>query len=198
MRRACVFCGSGYGSQPEYIDAAEELGSVLAREQIVLVYGGAKVGLMGVMAKSILKAGGEVIGVISRGLVDREVAFTELPDLRIVDSLHERKALMAKLSDGFIALPGGLGTTEEFIEALTWAQLGLHDKPCGLFNAAGYFKSLLDFLDHAVEHRFVETEHRNMILVDEDPVRLIEKFKGYEPPRIDKARWAIRMTEEKS
>ena len=191
MRRICVFCGSVYGSQVKYIHAANELGVILAKEKISLVYGGGKVGLMGEVAKAVLDAGGEVIGVISKDLVKKEVAFTELADLRIVNSLHERKALMAELSDGFIALPGGLGTFEEFFEILAWAQLGIHKKPCGLLNVESYFTKLLVFLDHAVEQRFVEQEHRNMIVINNNPVQLIKKFKEYKPPQTDKAKWTI-------
>ena len=196
MERICVFCGSGLGSRTEYIDAAKELGGILAKEKIGLVYGGAKVGVMGEIAKAVLDAGGEVIGIISKALVEREVAFAELTDLRIVDSLHERKALMAELSDGFIALPGGLGTIEEFFETLTWAQLGIHNKPCGLLNVENYFSELLAFLDHTVAQKFVEHEHRNMIVVDDKPERLIQKFREYEPPQSDKARWALQMTKD--
>ena len=177
MKQICVFCGSGLGSRTEYSDAAKKLGGILAKEKIGLVYGGAKVGLMGEIANAVLDAGGEVIGIISKALVEREVAFAELTDLRIVDSLHERKALMAELSDGFIALPGGLGTIEEFFETLTWAQLGIHNKPCGLLNVENYFSELLAFLDHTVAQKFVEHEHRHMIVVDDKPERLIKKFR---------------------
>lgn len=196
MRRICVFCGSGYGVGSKYINGAKELGVVLVKERIGLVYGGAKVGLMGELAKAVLNAGGEVIGIISKGLVEKEVAFTELADLRIVDTLHERKALMAELSDGFIALPGGLGTIEEFFEVLTWAQLGIHKKPCGLLNIEDYYTKLLGFLDHTVEQKFVEPEHRSMLVIENDPDLLIEKFKEYQPPKTDKAKWAIQMTED--
>jgi hypothetical protein len=146
---------------------------------------------MGVIAKTVLEANGDVIGVIPRSLAEKEVAFTELADLRIVDSMHERKALMVELSDGFMALPGGLGTFEEFFEVLTWAQLGLHTKPCGLLNVCQYYAKLIDFLDHAVGEQFVRPEYRAMVLVDENPDGLLQKFEAYEPPRIDKASLAL-------
>src|SRR5512138_1376280 len=197
MKRICVFCGSSPGAYPEYIQAARQLGSVLASKKIGLVYGGAKVGMMGKIAEAVLEAGGEVIGVIPRGLVEKEVAFTGLADLRVVDSMHERKALMADLSDGFIALPGGLGTLEEFFEVVTWAQLGIHPKPCGLLNVGGYYNALMGFLDHMVAEKFVEAEHRSMILVDEDPGRLLRKFETYRPPTVDKARWVLQLEKAK-
>ncbi|MEN4099329.1 MAG: TIGR00730 family Rossman fold protein, partial [Anaerolineaceae bacterium] len=155
MKRICVFCGSSPGARPEYLDAAAALGQALARRGLGLVYGGGRLGLMGAIARAALAAGGEVTGVIPRGLVEREVGFTELNDLRVVESMHERKALMIELSDGFIALPGGLGTIEEFFEALTWGQLGLHQKPCGLLNVSGYFDHLVAFLDNVRAEQFV-------------------------------------------
>lgn len=193
MKRICVFCGSSPGARPEYLQAARELGHALAGKNIGLVYGGAKVGMMGKVAEAVLEKGGEVIGVIPKGLVDKEVAFTGLADLRVVGSMHERKALMADLSDGFIALPGGLGTIEEFLEVVTWAQLGIHPKPCGLLNVEQYYNRLLDFLDHTVNEKFVECEHRSMIMVDENPERLLEKFEVYQPPTIDKAQWVLQL-----
>jgi uncharacterized protein (TIGR00730 family) len=194
MKRICVFCGSSPGARPEYVQAARQLGHALVKKNITLVYGGASVGVMGVIAKTVLEAKGDVIGVITRGLVEKEVAFTQLSDLRIVDSMHERKALMVELSDGFIALPGGLGTIEEFFEVLTWAQLGLHTKPCGLLNVCQYYTKLMDFLDHSVDEQFVEGEHRSMVLVDENPEVLLKKFEAYQPPKIDKAKWILQMT----
>ena len=196
MRRICVFCGSSPGARPEYLQAAKQLGYTLASKDIGLVYGGARVGMMGKIAESVLEKGGEVTGVIPKGLVEKEVAFTELADLRVVDSMHERKALMAELSDGFIALPGGLGTIEEFFEVVTWAQLGIHPKPCGLLNVEQYYDRLLDFLDHSVEEKFVELEHRSMILVDEKPKGLLKKFETYLPPKIDKAKWALKLSSD--
>ena len=156
-----------------------------------MVYGGAKVGLMGRLAEAVLERKGEIIGVIPRSLFEKEVAFTGLTDLRVVDSMHERKALMAELADGFIALPGGFGTVEEFFEVATWAQLGLHTKPCGLLNVHHYFDRLLEFMDHTVSERFVEPEHRAMILVDDEPERLLGQFETYQPPKVDKAKWAL-------
>ncbi|CAJ37293.1 LOG family protein [Methanocella arvoryzae] len=194
MKRICVFCGSSPGARQEYIDAAREMGRALARRNIGLVYGGGNVGLMGEIATAAVEAGGEVIGVIPKWLVDREVAFTTLKDLRVVNSMHERKALMAGLSDGFVALPGGLGTMEEFFEAATWAQLGIHKKPCGLLNVCGYYDSLMAFLDHSTEEFFVRPENRKMIMMEEDPDRLIDLFESYSPVFVDKATWALQLT----
>ena len=181
-RRICVFCGSSPGAQPEFGAAAELLGRALAGAGIGLVYGGASVGLMGRLADSALAAGGEVIGVIPRALVDQEVAHHGLADLRVVGSMHERKALMADLADGFIALPGGMGTLDELFEILTWAQLGLHHRPIGLLDVAGYFAPLLAFLDGAVAARFLAPPHRAMLLVDHDPEALLTAFRAYQPP----------------
>ena len=186
MRRVCVFCGSSPGANQKYVELAKELGRILAMRRLALVYGGGNVGLMGVLADAVLANGGHVIGVIPQSLVDIEVAHTGLPDLRVVASMHERKALMADLADAFIALPGGLGTLEEFCEILTWAQLGLHNKPCGLLDAEHYFDHLIAFLDHAVIQRFLRPEHRAMVLVAEDPEELIERFEGYRPPAMEK------------
>ncbi len=196
MKRICVFCGSSPGARPEYIRAAIHLGDTLALNDLGLVYGGARVGLMGKIAEAVLKNGGEVIGVIPKELVDKEVAFTQLKDLRVVGSMHERKALMADLSDGFIALPGGLGTIEEFFEVVTWAQLGIHTKPCGLLNVRHYYDRLMDFLDHTANEKFVESEHRSMILMDENPARLLQKFETYLPPKTDKAKWALGFSDD--
>jgi uncharacterized protein (TIGR00730 family) len=193
VQRICVFCGSSPGAKTEYIAAARGFGRALVGRDIELVYGGGRVGMMGEIAATVLEAGGKVIGVIPEGLVDKEVAFTELPDLRVVPSMHERKALMVELSDGFVALPGGLGTFEEFLEVLTWAQLGLHQKPCGLLNVCGYFAKLMEFLDHAVNEQFIEAEHRSMLLIDDSPDTLLTKFEAYQPSRVDKAAWALRM-----
>jgi hypothetical protein len=196
MKRICVFCGSSPGARPEYLQAAEQLGYTLASKGIGLVFGGGKVGLMGKIAESVLGKGGEVIGVIPKGLAEREVAFTKLADLRVVGSMHERKALMADLSDGFIALPGGLGTIEEFFEVITWAQLGMHPKPCGVLNVHHYYDKLMSFLDHAVDEKFVDLEHRSMLLVDENPERLLQKFETYSPPKVDKAKWVLRQSQD--
>ena len=186
IRRVAIFCGSNPGARPEYAEGARALARLLAQRGIGVVYGGSSVGLMAVVAESVLDELGDIIGVIPRMLVDREVAHTSLNDLRIVDSMHERKALMAELSDGFIALPGGIGTLEEFFEIWTWAQLGVHQKPCGLLNVAGYFDPLLAFLDRAVEEKFVRDVHRSMVIVDSDPAALLAKFESYEAPRVVK------------
>ena len=160
---------------------------------IGLVYGGGNVGIMGALASSVLKAGGRVTGIIPRHLAEKEVAFLDLSDLRIVETMHERKALMEKISNGFIALPGGLGTIEEFFEVLTWAQLSMHQKPCGLLNVCKYYDKLLEFLDHTVTQQFVENDHRQMIIIENEPIKLIERFRSYFPPVTDKAKWALKM-----
>jgi uncharacterized protein (TIGR00730 family) len=196
VKRVCVFCGSSPGARPEYIRAARELGDELCRRGIGLVYGGARVGLMGEIAAVVLRGGGQVTGIIPRELVDKEVAFTELTDLRIVGSMHERKAAMADLADGFITLPGGLGTLEEIFEVLTWGQLGMHSKPCGFFNVERYYDHLLTFMDHVVAERFIEPEHRDMILIDESARGLLDRFDTYVPPTVDKAHWAIGLTHD--
>jgi len=193
LKRICVYCGSSPGARPEYAQVARQLGQALASRDIGLVYGGGRVGVMGEIAEAVIEAGGEVIGVIPRELVDKEVAFTELSDLRVVPSMHKRKALMVELSDGFIALPGGLGTFEEFFEVLTWAQLNIHHKPCGLLNVCGYYTKLIGFLDHAVDEQFIEAGHRGMLLIDEEPEGLLRQFGGYQPPKVDKAAWALQM-----
>jgi len=179
----CVFCGSSVGNDPAYAEAARLLGRTLAEGNTTLVYGGGHVGLMGVIADAALGAGGEVIGVMPKSLVDREIGHTGLTKLHVVHSMHERKALMSKLSEGFIALPGGNGTLEEFFEVLTWAQLGEHDKPCGLLNVAGYYEPLLTVFDQMVDQGFLKREHRNLVLVEEDPSALLGRFEIYEPPK---------------
>src|SRR6185295_4721603 len=186
MNRLCVFCGSSPGRDPIYLAAAAELGTFLAERRIGLVYGGAAIGLMGTVANAARAAGGEVIGVIPRALVELEVAHAGLADLRVVASMHERKAMMAELSDGFIALPGGLGTLEELFEVLTWGQLGLHQKPCGLLNVQGYFDGLLSFIDRCVDEGFLRLEHRSMVLVSDSPAVLLELLEDYEPPAVEK------------
>jgi uncharacterized protein (TIGR00730 family) len=182
MKRLCVFCGSSPGADPAFASAARQLGALLAERRIGLVYGGASVGLMAEIANSTMAAAGEVIGVIPHSLVDREVAHRGLRDLRVVDSMHQRKAVMADLSDGFIAMPGGLGTLEEFFEVLTWAQLGMHTKPCGLLNIAGFYDKLLAFLDHAVEQRFIKPVHRATVMVADRPDDLLAKLEAYRAP----------------
>ena len=186
MHRICVYCGSRPGARPEYLAAARELGALIAREHLTLVYGGAEVGLMGAVAQAALDAGGEVIGVIPERLVQREIALTTVTDLRVVASMHERKALMAELADGFIALPGGFGTAEEFFEALAWAQLDLHRKPCGLLNVCGYYDDLLAFFTRTVKERFVPAAHRSLVLAEETPAALLAAMRAYVAPRTDK------------
>lgn len=186
IRRVAVFCGSNIGARPEYVAAAKSLGCALASRGIGLVYGGSNVGLMAVIADEMLDELGDVIGVIPKALVDREVANTTLSDLRIVSSMHERKAMMAELADAFVALPGGIGTLEEFFEMWTWAQLGMHRKPCALFNAAGYYDALLQFLDRSVEEKFVRQAHREMVIVEGSADALLDRIAAYEPPHVVK------------
>lgn len=196
VQRIGVFCGSSSGSHPDYLQAARDLGEVLVERGIGLVYGGANVGTMGQIASTVLEAGGEVIGVIPEGLVKKEVAYTELQDLRVVQSMHERKSLMNELSDGFISLPGGLGTFEEFFEALAWGQLGLHKKPSGILDVRNFYGKLVDFLDHAVAESFMQQEHRDMLLVHEDASSLIDMLENYRPPDADKADWIKKQHRE--
>ena len=186
MPSICVYCGSSPGKLPAYAAAAAELGRELARRELGLVYGGASVGLMGVLADAVLEAGGRAVGVIPRSLADKELAHRGLDDLFVVTSMHERKARMAELADGFIALPGGWGTLEEIFEALTWAQLGFHDKPCGLLDVGGYYTHLGAFLDHAFEQNFVREDFRPMIMRDASPISLLDRFESYRPPRVRK------------
>lgn len=192
MTRICVFTGSSPGALDAYAASARELARVLVLRRHTLVYGGAKVGLMGVLADTVIAGGGEVIGVIPAHLEAKEVAHRGLSELRVVDSMHERKAVMAELSDGVIALPGGFGTLEELFEMLTWAQLGLHGKPCGVMNVAGYFDRLLEFLDHAVDQRFISELHRGLLLSDDDPTALIDRMMAYQVPNTGK--WLDRET----
>lgn len=184
--RLCVFCGSSSGQDPVYLEAARSLGEAMAARGIDLVYGGASVGLMGAVADASLGRGGHVIGVMPQALVDKEIAHRGLSDLRVVGSMHERKALMAELADGFIALPGGLGTFEELFEVWTWAQLGYHRKPCALLNAGGFYDKLTDFLDDVVERGFVKPIHRSMLIVENEPAALIDAILAYESPKVDK------------
>jgi uncharacterized protein (TIGR00730 family) len=182
LRSICVFCGANSGTDPRYPAAAAAVGERLATRGIQLVYGGGRLGLMGAVADAALAAGGRVVGVIPRGLVDRELAHPRVSELRIVDTLHERKAVMAELSDAFVALPGGLGTLEELAEVLSWAQLDLHAKPIGLLDVGGYFASLEAFLDHAVTEGFLAERHRRLLLVDDDLDRLLAQFAAWQPP----------------
>lgn len=193
MQRICVFCGSSPGAGQDYVQVARSLGLTLAERNITLVYGGASVGLMGQLANACLEAGGDVIGVIPRRLFEMELAHKQLAQLHVVETMHERKSLMAELADGFIALPGGLGTIEEIFEVLTWSQLGIHQKPCGLLNTRRYFDNLLKFLDGGVEQMFIETTHREMILIDESPGDLLNKFAAYQAPQANKAAWVLQM-----
>ncbi|HVG20131.1 MAG TPA: TIGR00730 family Rossman fold protein [Blastocatellia bacterium] len=186
MKRICVFCGSSSGASPAYLESARRLGEIIAGKGIGLVYGGAKCGLMGAVANAAIENGGEVIGVIPEALIEKEIAHVGVSDLRIVGSMHERKMLMSDLADAFIAMPGGMGTMEEFCEILTWAQLGLHKKPCGLLNVEDYYHHLISFFDHAVAERFVKPEHRSLIVIDEEPQRLIERLESYEMPAVSK------------
>lgn len=185
-RSICVFCGSSPGARPEYAQATASLARAMAERGITLVYGGASAGLMGILADTMLAMGGAITGVIPDAIVDLEVAHPGLDDLRVVGSMHDRKALMADLAGGFIALPGGLGTLEELFEILTWGQLGLHAKPCGLLNIQGYFDPLIAFLDHAVAERFLRREHRASLIVEEAPHALLDRMAAYEPPVTEK------------
>ncbi len=184
MSRICVFCGSSPGADDAYAAAARALGERLAARGIGLVFGGGKVGLMGVLADAVLAEDGEIIGVIPQALVDREIGHPGVPDMRVVGSMHERKALMAELSDAFVALPGGLGTLEELFEVYTWAQLGLHRKPCGLLDVEDYYAGIAAFLAHAVEERFVSEQHRAMLIVEREPRALLERVRGYAPSAV--------------
>jgi len=186
LRRVCVYLGSSFGTDPLYRETAAAFGRLLVREGLGLVYGGGSVGLMGVIADAVREGGGEVIGVIPEALVRMELAHLKLDDLRIVASMHERKAMMADLADAFVALPGGIGTLEELFETWTWSQLGYHGKPCGLLNAGGYYDGLLAFLDHAVDHGFLSPTHRGLLLADDDPHRLLLRLAAYAAPRVAK------------
>lgn len=186
MRRICVYCGSNTGSRTIYSEAACDLADVLVRHDYELVYGGADKGTMGVIADAVLERGGKVHGVIPKMLCEKELAHQNLTELHIVSSMHERKTMMAALSDGFIAMPGGYGTLEEIIEIITWGQLRFHDKPCGLLNVDGYFDQLMSFLDRAEEEGFLRPENRRMLLSDASPTGLVQKFEQYTAPRVNK------------
>lgn len=187
IHRLAIFCGSGAGARPAYTEAAADFGRLLAERGIGLVFGGGSIGMMGIVADTVLDAGGEAIGVIPYGLAAREVDHTGLTALHKTDTMHERKALMADLADGFVALPGGLGTLEELMEVWTWAQLGIHRKPVALLNVAGYYDRFLDFLDHAVAEGFVRSGYHDLFLVDDNPSALLESIAAYDPP--DLPRW---------
>lgn len=184
MRRVCVFSGSRPGARPDYASIARALGGAIARRGLGLVYGGASVGVMREIADAALGAGGEVIGVIPRALVDREVAHHGLTELRVVDTMHVRKATMAELADGFVALPGGFGTLDELFEILTWAQLGMHRKPVGLMNVCGFWDPLLALVDHTVKEGFVPEDQLGLFLVERDPGLLLEKMAVWTPPKL--------------
>ena len=186
MQAVCVFCGSSVGSRPTYPEAARRLGTVVAERGLRLVYGGGKVGLMGFLADAALAAGGEVVGVIPKALLEKEIGHEGLSDLRVVGSMHERKMLMAELSDGFVALPGGYGTLEEFLEVLSWAQLSIHEKPCALLDVDGFFGPLSSLFDSAVEEGFVHPDHRSLLLMNEHPNALLDEMERYAPPRTKK------------
>jgi uncharacterized protein (TIGR00730 family) len=187
LRRICVFCGSSSGTREVYEQAAQTVGRLLCRRGIELVYGGGRVGLMGIVANACLSEGGRVIGVIPQALADKEVAHTGLTELRIVSSMHERKAVMGDLSDAFVSLPGGFGTWEEFFEVLTWSQLGIQRKACGILNVDGYYDPLLEMADRALSEGFVREVHRDLLLSDTDPERLLDRLSSYALPTVDKS-----------
>jgi len=182
LKNICVYCGSSPGRLEAYADAARALAEALVSRNIGLVYGGASIGIMGAVADHVLQLGGKAVGVIPEALMRKEVAHYRLSELYVTQSMHERKMRMAELSDGFIALPGGLGTLEELFEIWTWAQLGFHDKPCGLLNVEGYYDPLIEFLDHAVTEQFVHPSHRAILIVESDPEKLLDRFANYQPP----------------
>lgn len=192
MRRVCVFCGSSGGRRAAYREAAQRLGRSLARRGTGLVYGGGSVGLMGLLADAVLAGGGEVDGVIPRRLARKEIAHAGLTRLHRVGSMHQRKALMADLSDAFVALPGGMGTLEELAEVLTWSQLGLHGKPCALLDVEGYWRPLVAFFDHAAEEGFLRPEHRAILLVETDPEALLDRLAAWKAPAAE--RWIDRRS----
>jgi uncharacterized protein (TIGR00730 family) len=178
-RHICVFAGSSPGARPEYAGAARELARSLVERSYGLVYGGGNIGLMSVIADAVLERGGQAVGVIPEFLVDKELAHRGLTELRIVKSMHERKAVMAEISDGFLGLPGGIGTMEEFFEVLSWAQLDLHDKPCGLLNTRGYYDPIVGFLDRGVDEGFLKPKHRSLLLVEAEPEKLLDRFEAF-------------------
>jgi hypothetical protein len=186
MKSICVFCGSRFGNNSVYRAAATDLGKLLAEKELALVYGGGNVGLMGEIANSVLAHGGKATGVIPQFLVEKELVHEKLSEVRIVQSMHERKALMAELADGFIAMPGGFGTLEETVEVLTWAQLGLHRKPIGLLNIEGYFNALYEFFEHMVKENFLHTEYKEMILIRDNATEMMDSLVSFRLPDIDK------------
>ena len=186
LRRICVFCGSNPGRRPEFAAAAREMGRVLVERGLGLVYGGGNVGLMGIVADTVLAGAGEVVGVIPEALMAREVGHAGLTELHVVRTMHERKAMMADRADAFVAMPGGFGTFEEFCEVLTWSQLGFHPKPCGLLNVAGYYDPLLALFDRAAEEGFIPPQHRALVIEETDPARLLDRFATFRPPTTGK------------
>jgi uncharacterized protein (TIGR00730 family) len=182
IRRLCVFCGSSVGVRPAYTEATLELGRKLAKSRVALVFGGGRVGLMGILADSVLAAGGQAIGVMPRSLVEKEIAHTSLTELRVVESMHQRKAMMADLADAFLLLPGGFGSWEEFFEVLTWLQLGIHRKPCAVLNVAGYYDALLALASHALNEGFLRSAHKEMLIVEENPEELLGRLELAEVP----------------
>lgn len=194
MKSICVYCGASRGKRPEYAALARNLGTLLARRGITLVYGGGNVGLMGVVADATLAAGGKVVGVIPRALLEREVSHGNLTELVVVNDMHERKLTMATRADGFIALPGGIGTLEELFETLTWLQLGFHGKPIALLDATGYFSALLAFLDNMVAEGFLIAAHRDLLMTATDPEELLERMSGFVAPNPDHWYESVRLT----
>ena len=186
LKRICVFCGSSPHSDSKYFLTAEELARLLVKNGIGLVYGGSNIGTMKVIADTVLEAGGEAVGVMPQVLVDKEIAHPGLTELHIVDSMHERKAMMAELSDGFIALPGGIGTLEELFEILAWSLLEIHKKPCGILNAHHYYEKLIDFLNHAAAEHFIKEEHHSILIMEDNPLTLLERMNGYQAPNVKK------------
>ena len=189
LEKICVYCGSSPGKNPSFLKSARMMGEEIAARGWTLVYGGGRAGLMGEVARSAMEKGGQVIGVIPKALEDQELAFHELTELHVVNSMHERKALMADLSDGFVALPGGYGTLEEIFEVLTWVQLGFHAKPCGVLNIENYYDSLLTFLDQSVEEQFIYQPHRDLIMQAVEPAQLLDMFAAYQPVKMNKSEW---------
>ncbi len=184
MKRICVFCGANTGKRDQYSTAAKDLAEELVSREIEIVYGGGRIGLMGVLAERAIELGGRVIGVIPESLATKEVAHDSISELIVVGSMHERKAKMAELSDGFISLPGGIGTIEETFEMLTWSQLGFHNKPCGIINVEGFYNKLIEFLNHTSEEKFFRDIYRRMLIVETDPSALLDKFEQYKPPQV--------------
>lgn len=186
LKSLCVYCGSSGGRREDYAGAARALAQAMVARGIRLVYGGASVGIMGAVADEVLRLGGEAVGVIPEALMRKELAHAGLTELHVTPSMHARKTLMAELADGFVALPGGIGTFEELFEVWTWGQLGFHRKPCGLLNVAGYYDGLIAFLDHAADEQFIREAHRSMLVVESEPAALLERFAAYAPPPLPK------------